>query len=161
MPDAELPAGTESTDRRIFMRLDFMKRQYRQGLQMGADEEIVALLEPGMELEGEINVASGMFRLNCQFKGTIRSAGTIIVASQADVEGEIEAPQISIAGKVKGKIRALKQLEITEKGILLGDVETPLLKMDPGAFFTGHCDMSTHNLEKSTLKESVYNRERK
>jgi cytoskeletal protein CcmA (bactofilin family) len=142
------------------MHLDFIRRQHRQGLRAVSNEEIVALLEPGIEIEGQIKVPSGMVRLNCRFKGAICSAGTVIVASQGDIEADIEAMQISIAGKVKGTVRASKQLEITEHGILLGDVETPSLKVDPGAYFTGHCDMPTHGLEKSAPNKVDSDRER-
>jgi cytoskeletal protein CcmA (bactofilin family) len=135
------------------MRLDFLKRKDRQGLRTVPDEEIVAFLDPGIEIEGQLRVAAGMVRLDCQFKGTICSPGTIIVSSQADIEGDIEAMQISIAGKVKGNVHASEQLEITENGILLGDVETPSLVLNPGAYFTGHCDMPTHRLEQSAPNE--------
>ncbi|HXH48483.1 MAG TPA: polymer-forming cytoskeletal protein [Terriglobia bacterium] len=142
------------------MRFDFLGRQNRQGYRAASNEEIVALLEPGVEIEGQIKLSTGMVRLNCQFKGTICSTGTVIVASQGDIEADIEATHISIAGKVKGNVRASEHLEITEHGILLGNVETPSLKVDPGAYFTGHCDMPTHGLEKSASKEVVSERER-
>jgi cytoskeletal protein CcmA (bactofilin family) len=142
------------------MQLDFMKRQNRQGLRAMANEEIVALLEPGIEFEGRIKVATGMVRLNCQFKGEVHSEGTVIVASEGDVEADIDAVQISIAGKVKGNVRATRQLEITEHGILLGDVETPSLKVDPGAYFTGHCDMPTQGIEQSVRNEVATDSER-
>ncbi|TAM82786.1 MAG: polymer-forming cytoskeletal protein [Acidobacteria bacterium] len=137
------------------MSLEFIRRQLEQGLRDMPKEEIVALLEPGIEFEGEMKVASGMVRLNCQFKGAIWSAGTVIVASEADVEADIQAAHISIAGKVKGNVQASKQLEIKEQGILLGNVETPSLKLDPGAYFTGHCHMPTQGIEKSAINEVV------
>ena len=137
------------------MNLDFIKRQYRQGLKAGSNEEIIGLLEPGIEFEGKVKVTSGMIRLNCRFKGSIESAGTVIVASEGDVEADIDAAQISIAGKLKGNVRTTKQLEITEKGILLGNVETPLIKVDTGAYFTGHCEMPTHRVEQLAAKEEV------
>lgn len=142
------------------MHLDFIGRQHRKGLRPLPHEEIVAFLEPGIEIEGEMRVDSGMVRLNCQFKGAICSTGTIIVASQGDIEADIEAMQISIAGKVKGTVHASKQLEIKEHGILLGDVETPSLVVDPGAYFTGHCDMPTDELEKSAVDEVASDQER-
>ncbi len=135
------------------MPIDFLKRKHREGLRTMPDEEMVAFLDPGIEIEGQMRVAAGMVRLDCQFKGTIYSPGTIIVSSQADIEGDIEAMQISIAGKVKGNVHASEQLEITENGILLGDVETPSLVLNPGAYFTGHCDMPTHRFEKSAPDE--------
>lgn len=142
------------------MRLGFFRRQLRQGIQSMPNEEIVALLEQGIEIEGQIRVVSGMVRLNCQFKGAICSTGTVIVASQGDIEADIDAAQISIAGKVKGNVRASKQLEIKERGILLGDVETPSLIVDPGAYFNGRCDMPTHGPGKSAPDELVSAHER-
>ena len=142
------------------MGLNFITRQLRQGNQGATvDEEIVALLDPGIEIEGRIKVPSGMIRLDCQFKGTILSAGTVVVASQAEVEGDIEAEKISIAGKVKGNVNASKQLEIREHGILLGDIQTPSLKLDSGAYFTGHCDMPTYVIESSARNEVASDRE--
>ena len=137
------------------MGINFIRRQNRHGLRAMPNEQIVALLEPGIKFEGKIKAASGMVRVNCQFKGTICSTGTVIVASQGDIEADIEALQISIAGKVKGNIRASSQLEIKEHGILLGDVETPSLKVELGAYFTGYCDMPTHGLEKMAQGEVV------
>ena len=141
------------------MGLNFIARQLRQGNPGTADDEIVALLDPGIEIEGRIRVPSGMIRLDCQFKGTIYSAGTVVVATQAEIEGDIEAENISIAGKVTGNVHASKQLEIKEHGIMLGDIETPSLKLESGAYFTGHCDMPTHVIEKSARNEVATDRE--
>jgi cytoskeletal protein CcmA (bactofilin family) len=137
------------------MDMGFFKRKLQRGDRAMPNEEMVALLEPGVEIEGQIKVASGMVRLNCQVKGMVCSEGTIIVASQGDIEADLEATQISIAGKVKGNVHASKQLELKEHSILLGDVETPSLVIDPGAYFTGHCDMPTHGIEKLTPNEVV------
>lgn len=142
------------------MGLNFIRRRHRKGFRAAPNEGIAALLEPGVEIEGNIRVASGMVRVNCQLKGAIYSPGTIIVASQGDIEADIEAMQVSIAGKVKGNVRASEQLEIKEHGILLGDAETPSLTVDPGAYFTGRCDMPTDELEKSASDEVVSDQER-
>lgn len=137
----------------VVMGLDFMRRQRREGLRTVPNEEVVAFLEPGIEIEGQMRVSTGMVRLNCQFRGEVYSEGTVIVPSQGEVEGEIEALQISIAGKVKGKVRAAERLEIMEHGILLGDVETPTLVVDPGAYFSGHCEMPTDEIERAAPNE--------
>jgi len=135
------------------MRFGLIRWQHRPELQALPNEEMIAVLEPGIEIEGRIKVASGMVRLNCQVKGTVCSTGTIIVASQGEIEADIQALQISIAGKVKGNVHASGQLAIKEHGVLLGDVETPSLVVDPGAYFNGHCDMPTHELEESVPNE--------
>jgi cytoskeletal protein CcmA (bactofilin family) len=57
------------------------------------------------------------------------------------VEGEINSLVVSVTGKVKGAVHAKERLEIKEHGIVLGDIYTPCLMIDPGGFFDGKCHM--------------------
>jgi cytoskeletal protein CcmA (bactofilin family) len=105
--------------------------------------DLVAMLAPGIELEGVMKFATGTTRLDCHFKGEITSEGTIVVGDRGEVIANISAKQISIAGTVKGKVHASECLELKEHAILIGDVDTPTLVIDPGAHFGGHCHMPT------------------
>ena len=113
-------------------------------------EGVTGLLESGIVMEGKMHVSSGMVRLNCQFKGEIVSPGTIVVAEKGELVANIEAKQISISGKVKGNIHATQHLELTDESVLLGDIETPSLAIEPGACFKGRCHMTTLAPDKST-----------
>jgi cytoskeletal protein CcmA (bactofilin family) len=115
-------------------------------------EDMVGYLEPSIELEGRIRVMSGMVRLNSQFKGEITSQGTVVVAGQGEVEATITAKLVSIAGKVKGNIHASDRLEIKEHGVVLGEIYTRVLVVEPGGYFEGQCHMpatETENREAS------------
>lgn len=105
--------------------------------------EWVGWLEPGVEVEGKMTVASGLIRVNSHFKGQIQSQGMVVVHDQGEVEGEIHSRLISITGKVKGNIHAVERLEIKEHGVVIGDIDTPCLVVDPGGFFDGQCRMPT------------------
>ena len=105
------------------------------------DQELVGLLEPGIEFEGRMTAASGLPRINTHLKGEVDCGGVAVIAEQGEVEGEIRARSISIAGKVKGTIRASEKVEIKAKGIVLGDIQTPLLVIEPGGYFDGRCRM--------------------
>ena len=60
-----------------------------------------------------------------------------------EVEGDIQSRVVSITGKVKGTVHAKERLEIKEHGIVMGDIYTPCLLVDPGGFFDGQCHMPT------------------
>ncbi|HXH49629.1 MAG TPA: polymer-forming cytoskeletal protein [Terriglobia bacterium] len=105
------------------------------------DQELVGLLEPGIEFAGKLTVSSGMVRVNTHVKGEVECAGVVVLADQGEVEGEIRARFISIAGKVKGTIRASEKIEIKANGIVLGDIHTPSLLIEPGGYFDGQCHM--------------------
>ena len=106
-------------------------------------DDWVGWLEPGVEVEGKMTVTSGLIRLNSHFKGEIRSEGAVVVHDQGEVEGDVRARIVSITGKVKGSVHALERLELKEHGIVLGDIYTPCLLVDPGGFFDGQCHMPT------------------
>jgi cytoskeletal protein CcmA (bactofilin family) len=106
-----------------------------------ADQELVGLLEPGIEFEGKMTVSAGMVRINTHLKGELDCAGAVILAEQGEVEGEIRTRFISIAGKVKGTVRASDKIEIKAKGVVLGDIHTASLVIEPGGYFDGQCHM--------------------
>ena len=113
-------------------------------------QELVGFLGPGVEVDGQIRVSGGAFQFNSQFKGNVLSQGTIIVADQAWVESEMEARVVRVMGKVKGSIRATEALEIKEHGVVLGNITTPVLVVEPGGYFDGQCHMPTPDLPKES-----------
>lgn len=108
-----------------------------------ADQELVGLLEPGLEFEGIMTVSSGMVRLNTHFKGEVHCSGAVVVADQGEMEGEIRCKFVSVGGKVKGTIHATDKVEIQANGVVLGDIYTASLILEPGGYFNGHCHMPT------------------
>jgi cytoskeletal protein CcmA (bactofilin family) len=117
------------------------KPSRRRELSSLIDDDMVGLLEPGVEIEGKLTITSGILRLNTHFKGQIESAATVVVADEGEVEGEIHTKLISITGKVKGNVHATERLEIKERGAVHGDIYTPCLVVDPGGYFEGQCHM--------------------
>jgi cytoskeletal protein CcmA (bactofilin family) len=109
----------------------------------GVPDDWVGWLEPGVEMEGKMKVTGGLIRMNARFKGEIVSDGTVVIHDQGEVEGDIQSRVVSITGKVKGTVQAAERLEIKENGILLGNIYTPCLTVEPGGFFDGECHMPT------------------
>lgn len=106
-----------------------------------ANQELVGLLEPGLEFQGKMIVSSGMVRINTHLKGEIDCSGALILAEQGEVEGEVHTRFISVAGKIKGMVYASDKIEIKAKGIVLGDIHTNSLVIEPGGYFDGQCHM--------------------
>jgi len=128
----------------LFSKKSHRRRELAQFL----DDDWVGFLEPGIEVEGKMRIACGMVRLNSHFKGEITCEGMLVVAEQGEIEGSIQAKQLSIAGKVKGSVRASESLQIKKDGVVLGDVYTAKLFVEPGGYFDGTCHMPTPEPEK-------------
>jgi cytoskeletal protein CcmA (bactofilin family) len=102
--------------------------------------EWTGFLEQGVKLEGRLE-STGTFRIDCATKGTLVSDQTLILGENAIVEGEIEGNYIIIAGRFEGIVRAKGKVELQAKAIVVGEIHTSCLVMEPGALFDGRCHM--------------------
>lgn len=114
--------------------------------------EISGFLDEGTSFTGELSFRNTM-RIDGKFKGKIKSKNVLIVGETAEIDGEVDVSNISINGKVSGKIIADKKIEIHSKGRVYCDIDTPKLVIEDGAFFQGKCNMnSPENKDQPALK---------
>jgi cytoskeletal protein CcmA (bactofilin family) len=83
----------------------------------------------------------GVFRLDGKFEGEIFESGTLIVGEKAMVKGKIALNTIIINGLVEGDIYAKTRVEIHSTGKVAGNLFTPILTINEGGIFDGHCKM--------------------
>lgn len=119
---------------------------------------VIAMLEPGAEIEGKMKVASGTARLNSHFKGEIEGEGALVVLERGELEAAINIKSAVVSGKVKGSVRVKDRLEIRGRGVILGDIYTPVLVVEPGGYFEGQCHMPVQEGDAPKLTE-VLNKE--
>ena len=103
-------------------------------------DDWIGFLDRGVLLEGTLNL-SGTFRIDGNVKGTIRCEQTLVLGEKAEVEGEIEADQVSVSGRFHGTVRAKTRVEILAKGVVNGELHTPSLVIEPGGVLEGRCHM--------------------
>jgi cytoskeletal protein CcmA (bactofilin family) len=139
------------------MPLGLGKDSDRKGSAPPLERGMTAVLEPGVEVDGKMQISSGTVRLNTTFKGEIVGQGVVVVGEQGEVEASIHANSITIRGKVKGAVCAVEKLEIQEHGVLLGDIDTPVLIVEPGGYFDGHCHMPAPSVGKEAAGQSQPN----
>jgi cytoskeletal protein CcmA (bactofilin family) len=71
----------------------------------------------------------------------METMGNVIIGEAAKVEADIAARNVSVAGSVKGNIKAAGRLEILSTGQLWGDIEVESFLIDEGGFFNGSSTM--------------------
>ena len=85
---------------------------------------------------------SGNARLDGIFSGEIRGQGSLLIGPQATVKAEISARTVIISGSVVGNVVATERIELKTPGNLKGNISAPLVMMDEGVVFEGHCTMA-------------------
>ena len=81
-----------------------------------------AVLGGGLALRGEIT-GEGDFHIYGRFEGQIDVSGCVIVSEGAQVDANINAASIVIAGKVRGNLSASAHLDILPTGVLTGTLK--------------------------------------
>jgi len=113
--------------------------------------EISGFLDEGTDFNGELKFRDTM-RIDGRFRGKISSKSVLIIGKSADIEAEIAVSNVSINGRVNGKIVADKKIEIHSKGRVYCDITTPNLIIEDGAFFHGNCNMGEKEFKEATGK---------
>ncbi len=101
----------------------------------------------GTVIKGEIT-ANGDFRIDGTLIGSINCKGKIVIGQSGKIEGEVVCQNADISGKTKAKIIVDELLMLKSTAELNGDVVTGKLSIEPGAKFTGSCDMGGTEVKK-------------
>lgn len=79
--------------------------------------------------------------INGNFEGVLDTRGTLTIGDKAKVKADIIGEKIIIKGDVEGEIKAKINLKLAASAKLRGNIITPSLLIEEGAYFKGLCDM--------------------
>lgn len=106
-------------------------------------DRISTFIGADASIDGHIEF-KGTIRVDGTVKGKISSnGGTVIVGEKALVDTEMSVGVAVVMGEVKGSIDAHERIEVYPPGRLGGDIQTPVISIEPGAIFNGSCVMKT------------------
>jgi excisionase family DNA binding protein len=88
-----------------------------------------------------------------KFDGTLDTKGNLTIGEKAVIKANIIGESITIAGHVTGDITATKELTLVSPALVLGNVETPLIGISPGAILDGKIRMVTSRGESHPALE--------
>ena len=118
-------------------------------------EAEITLISEGTVLDGTVELAS-VARVHGSVRGKlIGSRGSLVVlASQSTVEGNIEADTLWVEGFVRGQIHATTRVILSSSARVVGDITSPSIEIEPGAYFEGRCRMEKQSGHSTKLSES-------
>ena len=114
------------------------------------EEEVRAFLGKGAEFTGKL-MFNGSVRIDGDFKGAIFGNGTLVIGEGAQIEADVRVDSVLVSGEVRGQIDVKKKIRIYSAGKVTGDLNTPILSVEEGAFFEGACRMKRNEAEVHTL----------
>ncbi len=111
----------------------------------------INLLGSGTTVKGDIKLA-GDFRIDGTLVGTIDCKGKVVVGSSGVIEGEIICQNADFSGQIKAQVKVAELLTLKESAKFSGDIVTNKLAIEPGAKFSGSCQMERNEHIQSEAK---------
>lgn len=108
------------------------------------DGSTLNIIGAGTLIEGNIT-SNGDIRVDGTLNGNLKTKGKVIVGESGRVKGEVHCKIFEIEGNIEGKVFISELLSLRANSHLIGDITTNKLAIEPGAVFTGKCDMSDKN----------------
>ncbi|HEY7202877.1 MAG TPA: polymer-forming cytoskeletal protein [Methylomirabilota bacterium] len=102
--------------------------------------KLTAFLDEGSEIEGKYTF-SGTVLLNGKFQGEIASPDTLIIGERGVVNASVRAGTLVVNGELVGNVYASDRIELSGKARVFGDLECPVIVLQEGVMFEGHCRM--------------------
>jgi cytoskeletal protein CcmA (bactofilin family) len=128
---------------------------------MNGDAQSINMLGAGTIIKGDIQ-SNGDFRVDGTLIGSIQSKGKIVIGATGNVEGEVVCQNADISGQVKAQLTVSELLTLKASARISGEITTGKLSIEPGAKFSGTCNMNekVSGVNKSSLNESTKEREK-
>ncbi|MBI3647806.1 MAG: polymer-forming cytoskeletal protein [Actinobacteria bacterium] len=100
----------------------------------------VTIVGQGAKLEGTI-VSVGSLRIDGQVKGQVNADGDVSLSPQSQVEADIRAQNVTVAGRFKGNIIVKGKAHLARGGRIDGNVTSKTLVVEEGGIFHGQSIM--------------------
>jgi len=116
-------------------------------------DRISTFIGADASIDGTIDF-KGTIRVDGRVKGNITSTGgTVVVGEKGVVNAEMFVNVAVVMGEVNGSIDAKERIEVYPPGRLGGNIQSPIVSIEPGGIFNGNCVMKPHmeSVEKSSL----------
>jgi cytoskeletal protein CcmA (bactofilin family) len=106
-------------------------------------ETEVTVIGEGVQLDGNLHFA-GVVRVYGTLRGKVhaQAESSIVLMESAVVEGELDVDSIVVAGFVRGDIHARTRVSIEGTGRVIGNIDTPKIAIEFGAYLEGDTKMS-------------------
>ena len=103
-----------------------------------SSSDLTAFIDEGSEIEGKYTF-NGTVMLNGKFSGEIHSSDSLIIGEKGVVNATVRAGIVLINGEVIGNVFATERVELRGTARVYGDVEAPVIVVEEGVLFEGHC----------------------
>lgn len=103
-------------------------------------EQVETIIGKETQFKGTIKT-SGTIRIDGQYEGELSTSGDAVVGETGKLTAQLKARNATIAGTVNGNMDIQDKLELLPTAKIFGDIKVGVLIIGEGATFKGACEM--------------------
>ena len=127
----------------------FWKKKKTAKIVAGKGSDLSAYIDEASEIEGKYTFG-GTVMMNGKLTGEVWSDDTLIIGEKGVVNASIRAGIVLVSGEVRGNILGTERVELRGTARVYGDVEAPVVVVEEGVLFEGHCRMTKARSEDAS-----------
>lgn len=116
----------------------------------------INIIRTGTSINGDIN-CSGDIRIDGKLIGSLICEGKVVIGTSGMVDGQISCKDADFSGTIKAKLVVRELLTLRASSKFNGEIHTKKLSIEPGATFTGSCNMGVVKEFEKPKTEPVQN----
>lgn len=109
------------------------------------------VLTSDVEIKGNLKF-SGELTFEGKLDGEITTDGTLNLGDGAVVNGNINATNVVVRGKINGNVTAKEKIDIKSKTELFGDIRASKLAIEEGVTFVGKTEVNPNKVSPTTTQ---------
>lgn len=120
----------------------------------GKEEEsrtLLTIVGNKARIEGKLDVSQSI-EIGCEVVGEVIVDGQMVIQKEGVVSADVTTIDARIIGKFEGNMKGSGKVEITETGIVDGNIKTDSLIINEGGVFSGKVTRITQGEEKGKKK---------
>jgi cytoskeletal protein CcmA (bactofilin family) len=105
----------------------------------------------GVKIVGQISSKEDLY-VNGEIEGTLVVVNhKLTVGSSATIHADVKAREVVLLGTIRGNVEATEKIEIRQDARLVGDIRTPRIIIEDGAYFKGSIDITQTHVPHLTV----------
>ena len=118
----------------------------------------INIITSGTVIKGDVT-ASGDFRLDGTLEGNIQLNGKLVIGDSGVINGNVLCMNANIIGTVNGNLSVKELLSLHSSARVKGDILINKLSIEPGAIFTGKCNMLDEVRKQQAVEQAAASEE--
>jgi len=114
-----------------------------------ADGGGTSVIAPGMKVVGDVET-TGILKIEGTVQGSIRGARQVMVGRSGVIQGDVQAEEVILGGRVVGTVTATERVEIQSNSVIEGDVHTRSIVVFEGGLLNGNVRMDMAGAKGAT-----------